>query len=637
MLHEDLVSMSTNFVYNMPLPGETVTIPNGSNVTDVKSEYIVLDTYSGDPQAILVASTQPPYESAIIFEGTSSGNDWITDSQLVGDGIPKQFTDSVIIFDGFQRKIASGAYNGYGFTINPVSYVAGNSLGGGLANYVATQRNNLTSVTINPAVIPDDTQIISNSEYKNYISKNEPLNRAQEGSGLKEGRVPGEEVIIHSGGSSMADAVRSHKGQDDSEDPEAAYMIPRSLLTGNAIGNEEPIVINPESLTVLEEELSVNIGDVEDCVIGELNSAKQLLHTEHRAKGFREENAKIKESDIIKEYIFSGINIPLEQLANVSLWDVIDKLCGFGIENIPFVGKHIKVENILCTAVGINDEIDDVDARLRAFILSIDVVIDNEIPKIFEGYNLPDGTPLQLKKYVELILDNLKIYTDNLGTFRKQVSFVKETMISGDEKYFADSESSYINEYINIHLDDKTIENSKNTLDNQFEDKFNAFLDAVSTNIDVKLKELIESLRRLLGAYNDSRRVDLAKSIANIKWKSEVEVLERVFKVIQKIIDYFDNIYESGSIANVIRENKLIIKNAIFAQGRYEEFNQHTEHSLSRLLVAKEEYEYLAVNIDANSGTAAKRLKQIFNLIATQSEFIIGQIEDIVVTGEDYD
>ena len=534
MLHEDLVSMSTNFVYNMPLPGETVTIPNGSNVTDVKSEYIVLDTYSGDPQAILVASTQPPYESAIIFEGTSSGDDWITDSQLVGDGIPKQFTDSVIIFDGFQRKIASGAYNGYGFTINPVSYVAGNSLGGGLANYVATQRNNLTSVTINPAVIPDDTQIISNSEYKNYISKNEPLNRAQEGSGLKEGRVPGEEVIIYSGGSSMAAAVRSHKGQDDSEDPEAAYMIPRSLLTGNAIGNEEPIVINPESLTVLEEELSVNVGDVEDCVIGELISAKQLLHTEHRAKGFREENAKIKESDIIKEYIFSGINIPIEQLANMSLWDVIDYKWG-----LPF-----NLENGILTFLDINEEIDDVDAKLKSLILSIDVVIDNEVPKIFEGYNLPDGTPLQLKKYVELILDNLKIYTDNLGTFKKQVSFVKESMVIGDEKYFSNSESSYMNEYINIHLDDKTIENSKDTLDKQFEDKFNAFIDAVSRNIDDKLKELIESLRRLCGAYNDSRRVDLAKSIANIKWKSEVEVLERVFKVIQKIIEYFDNIYE---------------------------------------------------------------------------------------------
>lgn len=371
----------------------------------------------------------------------------------------------------------------------------------------------------------------------------------------------------------------------------------------------------------------MTISHLHDSVIGELNSAKQLLHTEHRAKGFREENAKIKESDIIKEYIFSGINIPIEQLESISIWDIIDKIAG-----LPF-----NIENGLATCTFINDEIDDVDAKLKSLVLSIDVVIDNEVPKIFEGYNLPDGTPLQLKKYVELILDNLKIYTDNLGTFRKQVSFVKETMISGDEKYFADSESSYINEYINIHLDDKTIENSKNTLDNQFEDKFNAFLDAVSTNIDDKLKELIESLRRLLGAYNDSRMVNLAKSIGNIICKSEIEVLEWVFKVIQKIIEYFDNIYESGSIANVIRENKLIIKNAIFAQGRYEEFNQHTEHSLSRLLVAKEEYEYLAVNIDANSGAAAKRLKQIFNLIASQSEFIIGQIEDIVVTGEDYD
>ena len=620
MLHEDLVSMSTNFVYNMPLPGETVTIPSGSNVSDVKNEYIVLDTYSGDPQAILVASTQPPYESAIIFEGTSSGNDWITDSQLVGDGIPKQFTDSVIIFDGFQRKIASGAYNGYGFTINPVSYVAGNSLGGGLANYVATQRNNLTSVTINPAVIPDDTQIISNSEYKNYISKNEPLNRAQEGSGLKEGRVPGEEVIIYSGGSSMAAAVRSHKGQDDSEDPEAAYMIPRSLLTGNAIGNEEPIVINPESLTVLEEELSVNVGDVEDCVIGELISAKQLLHTEHRAKGFREENAKIKESDIIKEYIFSGINIPIEQLANISLWDVIDYKWGLLFNS----------ENGILTILGINDEIDDVDTKLKSLILSIDAVIDNEVPKIFEGYNLPDGTPLQLKKYVELILGNLKIYTDNLGTFRKQVSFVKESMITGDEKYFADSESSYINEYINIHLDDKTIENSKNTLDNQFEDKFNAFLDAVSTNIDDKLKELIESLRRLLSVTNSRKLINLGEELG-------IQIITKIKKFVSTLIEYFDNIYASGSIADVIRENKLIIKNAIFAQGRYEEFNQHTEHSLSRLLVAKEEYEYLAVNIDANSGLAAKRLKEIFHLIYSQSEFIIGQIEDIVVTGEDYE
>ena len=620
MLHEDLVSMSTNFVYNMPLPGETVIIPSGSNVSDVKNEYIVLDTYSGDPQAILVASTQPPYESAIIFEGTSSGNDWITDSQLVGDGIPKQFTDSVMIFDEFQRKIASGAYNGYGFTINPVSYVAGNSLGGGLANYVATQRNNLTSVTINPAVIPDDTQIISNSEYKNYISKNEPLNRAQEGSGLKEGRVPGEEVIIYSGGSSMAAAVRSHKGQDDSEDPEAAYMIPRSLLTGNAIGNEEPIVINPESLTVLEEELSVNVGDVEDCVIGELISAKQLLHTEHRAKGFREENAKIKESDIIKEYIFSGINIPIEQLANMSLWDVIDYKWG-----LPF-----NLENGILTFLDINEEIDDVDAKLKSLILSIDVVIDNEVPKIFEGYNLPDGTPLQLKKYVELILGNLKIYTDNLGTFRKQVSFVKESMITGDEKYFADSESSYINEYINIHLDDKTIENSKNTLDNQFEDKFNAFLDAVSTNIDDKLKELIESLRRLLSVTNSRKLINLGEELG-------IQIITKIKKFVSTLIEYFDNIYASGSIADVIRENKLIIKNAIFAQGRYEEFNQHTEHSLSRLLVAKEEYEYLAVNIDANSGLAAKRLKEIFHLIYSQSEFIIGQIEDIVVTGEDYE
>ena len=618
MLHEDLVYMSTNIAYNMPNPGETFCIPEANKACDISKQYMVLDVKTSEPQAMLVCSMNPPYETAVIFEGSVQADDWYNDSQLASGAEPAQFNKAVRVFDEFQKKISSGQFSGYGIPINNISYVAGNSLGGGLANYVATQRNNLSSVTINPSVIPEGTGIISNSQYTNYISDNDPLNNSQEGTGLKEGRVPGNQISIHSGGPSASDIVRSHQGRNKEGEGEAHLKLPKNLLTGNAIGNGETIEINPESLDKLNNGITERISVVAN-VSKDLEGSRGSLTDFNNNLESRKEQVLGQERQVILDAFLAGLTISVDKFVEKGLWNILKE----------FTETHI---DFYATIMLVNDEIDAVDLCLKNFLIELDQELHEEVPKLFSGYSYVDGTPDKLIEYIDIINGNVSIYNNNLETFKTHITNVKKSFVNSDNSYFTQTEGSYSSEYIDINMDDKTIENAKKILELQFEEKIGDF----SIKMDEFVKKwagvIVEKLQKLYDTVDGHIGIEIL-----VNGEPERK-LNEAMTYVKALIEILKKSQNTNIVKDAILGNKKVIKAAILAPGTYYTVNSSNYNALAKMQLIYDEFSFLAINIDGNQGATAKRLKEIFNILTNQTKFIVGQIEDIVVGVEiDYD
>jgi hypothetical protein len=103
----------------------------------------------------------------IVYVGTDpkSIEDIKTDLKLLRDTPPAQLEKGLEYFDNMVGE--------YG----PISSVSGNSLGGGVANYVAVERPEVKAVTLNPAPLPSGA-VDPNATYDNmtnYVSQYDVL------------------------------------------------------------------------------------------------------------------------------------------------------------------------------------------------------------------------------------------------------------------------------------------------------------------------------------------------------------------------------------------------------------------------------------------------------------------------------
>jgi len=118
-------------------------------------------------------------EYHVIFMGTDIHGkygleDLITNINLLTPPVPEQLESADEYFDKMEKE--------YG----EISSVAGNSLGGALANTVAVRYPHVRSVTLNPAPLPA-SELDKQVEYENitnYISEYDVLNLALEAGGL---------------------------------------------------------------------------------------------------------------------------------------------------------------------------------------------------------------------------------------------------------------------------------------------------------------------------------------------------------------------------------------------------------------------------------------------------------------------
>ncbi|EUJ43632.1 hypothetical protein MCOL2_20468, partial [Listeria fleischmannii FSL S10-1203] len=155
----DIIEMSGKWVYTNPPEKKRLDI-NGTVYRVKEGKY---GTKSG-LDYIIVENTKTG-EVGMIFQGTQGqkdgGRDIITDATLPGN-IP----DAQLLAADEAYKEMSKKYD--------IKYVGGNSLGGGLSNYVASN-NDVKSVTYNPAILPDGEYAQKNPDITNYMSEYDPL------------------------------------------------------------------------------------------------------------------------------------------------------------------------------------------------------------------------------------------------------------------------------------------------------------------------------------------------------------------------------------------------------------------------------------------------------------------------------
>nr|WP_239457705.1 hypothetical protein [Listeria seeligeri] len=160
----DLIELSGKWVYKRPKKLSSIKV-NGTRYKVKEGEY---NTASGLDYMVM-ENTQTG-ELSMVFEDTQGGKDIVTDGTLPGS-VPNT-----------QLKAANEAYEKESKKYD-IKNVSGNSLGGGLANYVASNNEDVRSVTYNPAILPEGDYDKNNPRITNYLSEYDPLNLGERGMG----------------------------------------------------------------------------------------------------------------------------------------------------------------------------------------------------------------------------------------------------------------------------------------------------------------------------------------------------------------------------------------------------------------------------------------------------------------------
>nr|WP_228468558.1 hypothetical protein [Listeria marthii] len=152
----DLIELGGKWVYRHPEVEAKLKV--NSNIYKVKEgEY---NKASG--LDYMIVENLATGEISMVFEGTQGTQDFLTDGTLPGS-IPNT-----------QLKEADASYKKESKKYT-IKNVAGNSLGGGLSNYVASKNDGIRSVTYNPAILPKGTYDKDNPRITNYLSEYDPL------------------------------------------------------------------------------------------------------------------------------------------------------------------------------------------------------------------------------------------------------------------------------------------------------------------------------------------------------------------------------------------------------------------------------------------------------------------------------
>jgi hypothetical protein len=243
--HDDLMDLASRWAYEPDLHLDDTVDVNGTAFKVVDAEH--------DPGTGLDAYTfrnPDTDELTVAFAGTESLADWLADATLVTQWDPAQYQAA----EEYVQQMS--ALHG------PIGSVCGNSLGGGLAAYVAARDPSITAVTVNPAPVPESLVGVAAPNVYNYISRADVLHRLVVAGGLQD-RIIGHQVSF--AGTSMAvDFIgANHVGSDRGDPAETPYdgsmAVPFSLFHANqqvAAGRFGSLVdITPENLRLMIEGL----------------------------------------------------------------------------------------------------------------------------------------------------------------------------------------------------------------------------------------------------------------------------------------------------------------------------------------------------------------------------------------------
>lgn len=249
---DDLMDLASRSAYDKSLAVKPMATVNGRT-------FRVVEITGGTPtglDAVVFENTETS-ELTIAFQGTADLRDVVTDLSLATSATDAQFTAAVAYLDDVTAR--RGA----------VSTVTGNSLGGGLAAYVAVQRPELRAVTVNPAPVPAAYRGLAAPNVTNYVSTHDVLDSVITAAGMRDGVLG--DLVVYPGTSRnlaflLANHVGSDRGDPDDTPYDASMAVPFSLFHADTVvgkgGFGDRVDLDPEALTLMARGLDRRSQDV---------------------------------------------------------------------------------------------------------------------------------------------------------------------------------------------------------------------------------------------------------------------------------------------------------------------------------------------------------------------------------------
>ncbi|RBP02466.1 SA1320 family protein [Rossellomorea aquimaris] len=433
-------------------------IPTREIITVNEVDYLVLDTVYGDITGLdaMTVINQKSREVSIIYVGTDAAadngkQDLLTDAQLLSDLTLPQLEAAQDYYNKMNKKYES---------IGGVKSVAGNSLGGPLANSVAINHPEVTSVTLNPALLPKGMADPNKSydNITNYFTNYDVLTGTLIALNL-DSRIPGKRYDISTGipvtGENFSILTNNHTGYNDKGayeigqlgEPgygkihdEADAHIMTSIWTGEPLygGHSDRIEINRDNLNLLAEALagdvSTRLGYAQDYLSNSQEIAK------HEGDRYSERLSRLQMTfeesfeNLIGNPLFIGITTTGHRLTSeidhlISLLNMAENASKSlnGVLNSPPVelvehlfNRSISVESIFGQARNQLLEFKQEITSLTGFLQNI---LHKEIPELFSGgkETLEDLLVNEMLAHYEIIKANSVKMNSHIAEFQSQV------------------------------------------------------------------------------------------------------------------------------------------------------------------------------------------------------------------------
>lgn len=475
---QDLVQLSGYTIYRHPRKSLRMKINENS--------YLVLHSTYDDPHTSgLDAMTVKDLKTgdiAIIYEGTQDephDEDIKTDAGLVlDDQASAQFGQAEVYYKKMEQIYGN------------IDHVAGNSLGGALANYVAV-RTGVHSVTLDPAILPEDvaeqyTDSSINDRIINYYGNYDPLTLAEQAGGYGR-RVPGKKVNIDFGIGWMSYLANNHTGYvvDQATGSMQEYvtvgkpgtpsygriefMADRQVasdiwtgetLTAETAGTGKRIKIDTDSMKRM-------ISALDQVILDDFRQAGDYL--DHSIRTVSHEGAKI---DDRKEAMQGQFESLIRRQAVDRLFDAMSRVRGV----LPMIAlirekmiwiRHLDIPDLmlfgltgrLSEIISQLDQTEDIIVRmmdkqndLQAGIVHLK---QHQTPKLLEGgtNHFFDGVVGELKAHYRIIDQNKAALERQINSFRDQAAQTLRAMTAADQSIARSLASSHGINPMSVHVE----------------------------------------------------------------------------------------------------------------------------------------------------------------------------------------
>lgn len=409
--------------YGYPPVGQYIIGQNNERYLVVETNYFGKQNNECGLDAIVIEK-QPSGEKAMIFVGSKQMEDWYTDFQLTNPGeVPQQFIAAL----NYYQQVC----NKYGIQMP----VTGNSLGGGLANYVAVHNPGTISVTLNPAMLPKadekfDEQNANN--IRNYIDDGEILHKVQE---LAQGVIPGQIIPIQTGVDSPYRMGDLHTGSHESGINSASF-IPKNLFTGSTLVTGENININAETLKCFGEEIIREFKLIDNncynLTTNNINLSNTVAEERVKREGTLSESTQdfmynnffsilesldkklgidvAKNKIVVKGGIFTPRRIEIKKEIKVDLYEIFANK----INNWVITSKTLY--DVLHTGGNkpLGKKLSSLNQLLTTFLSNIENITDDMISDIVSDSSGYDVVPSQITRLSQYIQCETIIFSQNL-------------------------------------------------------------------------------------------------------------------------------------------------------------------------------------------------------------------------------